>query len=192
MVRSWLDGEWDGNTKHGMSSSIRKYLLDECNWTCQGDGCGWNTPHPTLGYPQLEINHIDGKYRNNQKDNLEVLCLRCHGMTPNYKGLNKEGRSWRADYDQFNKVSKEELDNKLPKSRICPDCGKEKSSGSIRCIECHFSNPKEKINWPTDTDLQNMVLSDSMSGVAKVLGVSDNAVRKRCRRRGLKLDKTMI
>lgn len=32
----------------------------------------------------LEIDHIDGDWRNNQRENLRFLCPNCHTQTPNY------------------------------------------------------------------------------------------------------------
>ena len=43
---------------------------------------------------------------------------------------------------------------------------------------------REKINWPSDEDLANMVTSSNYSAVGRALGVSDNAVRKRLAKRG--------
>jgi hypothetical protein len=36
----------------------------------------------------LEVDHIDGDYRNNTKDNLRFLCPNCHSQTGNYKAKN--------------------------------------------------------------------------------------------------------
>ena len=52
--------------------------------------------NPITGKVPLTINHIDGNPRNNNPDNLEVLCPNCHALTPNYGALNK-GNSNRID-----------------------------------------------------------------------------------------------
>jgi len=44
-----------------------------------------------------------------------------------------------------------------------------------------------QIEWPSDEDLQRLVLEKSLVKVGEDLGVSDVAVAKRCRRQGLKL-----
>jgi hypothetical protein len=38
----------------------------------------------------LELDHIDGDWRNNSKDNLRLLCPNCHSQTDTYR--NKGGR----------------------------------------------------------------------------------------------------
>ena len=37
----------------------------------------------------LQVNHIDGNYKNNREENLELLCPNCHSLTPNYRSLNR-------------------------------------------------------------------------------------------------------
>ena len=37
----------------------------------------------------LEVDHIDGDYRNNLKDNLRFLCPNCHRQTPNFAGRSR-------------------------------------------------------------------------------------------------------
>lgn len=56
--------------------------------------CGWGEMNKTTGKIPLEVDHIDGNFRNNQIDNLRLLCPNCHSLTSNYKSLNKgKGRS---------------------------------------------------------------------------------------------------
>lgn len=47
----------------------------------------------------LEIDHIDGNYKNNNEDNLILLCPNCHSLTATYKGANlNNGRKARTKY----------------------------------------------------------------------------------------------
>lgn len=93
----WLAGSWDGcagSGKYGLSSIVRKYLLKESAYKCQK--CGWGEINLATGKSPLQINHIDGNWLNNRKDNLEVLCPNCHALTPNFGALNKgNGRTYR-------------------------------------------------------------------------------------------------
>ena len=60
--------------------------------------CGWGEINPTTKKTPLEIEHIDGNYKNNKEDNLLLLCPNCHSLTPTYKALNKgNGRKDRSN-----------------------------------------------------------------------------------------------
>ncbi|MGW7435839.1 HNH endonuclease signature motif containing protein [Streptomyces sp. NPDC054849] len=45
------------------------------------------------GYPlPLEVDHIDGDWRNNRPENLRLLCPNCHSTTDTYRGRAKGRR----------------------------------------------------------------------------------------------------
>jgi predicted RNA-binding Zn-ribbon protein involved in translation (DUF1610 family) len=94
-ITKWIFGEWDGSTKNGeLSSIIRNYLLKENNYSCEN--CGWNKIHQKTKTSPLGIHHIDGNYKNNKRENLQVLCPNCHSLTDNYGSRNKgNGREQR-------------------------------------------------------------------------------------------------
>ncbi len=44
----------------------------------------------------VEVEHIDGDWRNNRLENLILLCPNCHALTPTFRGLNRgKGRAHR-------------------------------------------------------------------------------------------------
>ena len=92
-VNRWLDGKDCGYTSNGqIRPFIRTYLIIRHNETCIE--CGWNKIHPTTNKSTLEIHHIDGNYKNNKIENLQVLCPSCHSLTSSHRNLNKgKGRS---------------------------------------------------------------------------------------------------
>ena len=45
----------------------------------------------------------------------------------------------------------------------------------------------EKIVWPTDEELSRLVWTKALILLAKDLGVSDNAIRKRCKNRNIEV-----
>jgi 5-methylcytosine-specific restriction endonuclease McrA len=85
-IPMWLSGEWRGGSDSGISQIIRKYLLEQCNYSCSK--CGFNKNHPLDGRTILEINHIDGNGLNHSPENLEVLCPNCHALTSSYRARN--------------------------------------------------------------------------------------------------------
>lgn len=64
----------------------RSRILKEQNYSCLS--CGHNEwmDNPLI----LELDHIDGDTRNNERDNLRCLCPNCHSQTPTWKGRDKK------------------------------------------------------------------------------------------------------
>lgn len=123
---------------------------------------------PFSGEPSdlpLVLDHIDGNPRNNSLGNLRILCQHCHTFTPTWCGKNRVA----------NKVT------------LQCTCGNSitKYSKSGLCRSCTSKNSPTKIEWPSDYDLKELTESLGFSGAGRLLGVSDNAIRKRLRSRGL-------
>lgn len=58
----------------------------------------------------------------------------------------------------------------------------------IKKVKADFDlNQREYFNWPTDAKLKQLVWKKPLSRLSKDLGVSDNAIRKRCFKRGIDL-----
>jgi hypothetical protein len=73
---------------------LRKYLVKKYGERCCR--CGWSEKHPTTGRIPVEVEHIDGDWRNNRPENLTLLCPNCHSLTPTFRALNKgRGRPMR-------------------------------------------------------------------------------------------------
>ena len=95
--------EWKANNKNGLrgeyqiSSYIKTYLFKKYNYKCAR--CGWGEKNMYTTKIPLEIEHIDGNYKNNSEENLIVLCPNCHSLTSTYKGANlNHGRKSRKKY----------------------------------------------------------------------------------------------
>jgi hypothetical protein len=114
-----------------------------------------------LGKPiPLELDHIDGNNKNNELENLRILCCNCHAQTPNWRGRKTK---------------------KPERSHICQECFRVKVSRiNLSCRSCAAKScNKTKINWPETEELIAMVEESNYTQVGIRLGVTDNAIRKR-------------
>jgi predicted HNH restriction endonuclease len=84
-----------GEYKTNANRFIRRYLIERFGEKCAR--CGWAERHPKTGKVPVEVEHIDGDWRNNNPANLTLLCPNCHALTPTYRALNwGRGREYRA------------------------------------------------------------------------------------------------
>lgn len=97
-ISEWKQGKKDGmRGSYQLSLHIKTYLLRKYNNRCSR--CGWGEVNPYTKKIPLEIEHIDGNYKNNSEENLTVLCPNCHSLTSTYKGANLNfGRKSRSKY----------------------------------------------------------------------------------------------
>ena len=89
----WLAGEVSGHRKGPtaqISTHIRKWLFKQHNNSCQN--CGWGEINPHTGRIPLHVHHVDGNWKNNRPENLELLCPNCHSLTDNFGSRNSGGR----------------------------------------------------------------------------------------------------
>lgn len=96
-LRRWKNKEISGNKPSGqILGFVRRYMFALHDNKCQL--CGFDKRNPYTGKSILEIHHIDGDWNNSWEDNLQVLCLNCHGLTKNYKniGTDRKGRPRKA------------------------------------------------------------------------------------------------
>lgn len=115
----------------------------------------------------LQMDHINGINNDHRIENLRWLCPNCHSQTDTYS-------------------------NKKRKYRTCA-CGNniitKRAKKCARCQRASIPPPTTKINWISDEELKLLIESIPMLQIGKRLGVSDNAVRKRCISRGIEYPK---
>jgi hypothetical protein len=81
-------------SRRTVTRALRRYLIEKHGERCVR--CGWRERHAITGKVPLEVEHIDGNWRNNHSSNLTLLCPNCHSLTPTYRGLNRgRGREYR-------------------------------------------------------------------------------------------------
>lgn len=69
----------------------------------------------------------------------------------------------------------------------CIDCGTEISTTAIRCFECENKRKRIITNRPSKEELKELLLNynGNFTQVGKLFGVSDNAIRKWCKKYNL-------
>lgn len=111
----------------------------------------------------LEIHHIDGKWRNNTKENLRFLCPNCHNVEENAKRTKTPSKMTYT---------------------YCI-CGQRKAYSSKLCVIC--ANQKRRNHIPNIDELKNQIWNMPISHIAKIYNVTDNTIHAWCE--GYNLDK---
>jgi hypothetical protein len=95
-VKKWLKGEISGAAQGGASAFIKRYLRETYGNKCSL--CGWCEINPVTNNVPIELDHIDGNHKNNEPENVRLLCPNCHSLTSTYKALNTgNGRKYRRN-----------------------------------------------------------------------------------------------
>lgn len=86
-ISNWKQGLETGmRGQTTISRHIRRYLFEKFENKCSL--CKWSQTNTFTGLIPLEVEHIDGNYKNNIEDNLTLLCPNCHSLTSTYRSLN--------------------------------------------------------------------------------------------------------
>lgn len=146
-------------------SVLIKKLVNEGYKEYRCEKCGiteWNGEKIAL-----QVHHIDGDHYNNDIDNLMVLCPNCHSQTDSFCGRGvKKKKKEKTCKECGNVISKRN------KSGICAKCKRKKGKKTARVEKEWLLN-----------ELKNE--HGNFSLVGRKLSVSDNAIRKWCRKYGL-------
>jgi predicted nucleic acid-binding Zn ribbon protein len=94
---------------------IKRYLIHKYGEKCMK--CSWSETNTFNNKIPIQLEHKDGDYKNNDLNNVELLCPNCHSLTPTYGALNKgHGRNERRLYR--NKLRSLSIDKLLLKKII--------------------------------------------------------------------------
>ncbi len=156
----------------------------------------------------LELHHIDGNHMNNNLSNLQILCPNCHSIEPNFCNkqkadlsierivkLAKESTTYQELFSKlgvkyggqtFYKIKKILIQNQitLVEKEKKVTVKKERPIVSKR-TQKEAWEAQQKIKWVSDKELEDMIWEFSMAQIGKKLGISDKAIAKRCKLRGI-------
>jgi len=140
---------FDKNLRHRRHANQLRRALIESGRSYKCECCNIDTwcNHKLV----LEIDHINGNWKDNRPKNLRFMCPNCHSLTPTF----------------YNKK----------KIYYC-SCGLPKTKMSTECIKCAGKHRRKVINRPCKKELQSLVSKHGYVYVGKMFGVSDNAIRK--------------
>ena len=145
-----------------------------------------------LGQPiNLEPHHLNGDSTDNRIENIKLYCPNCHSYTENYGGKNqkinkkeniKNEAQKQIDIEYLQELLNEYGDITIVSEKIC-----RKPRTILRYIKKYNLVVKEKQPKYID-DINDMIVLmkkyHNYSKVGEILGISDNAVKKRFIRLG--------
>lgn len=120
----------------------------------------------------LQIDHINGINDDNRVENLRWLCPNCHSQSETFSGRN--ARKYLIKYCECGKLL-----GRHNKTGKCIKCFDYSSLVNSRNNEKKFEVSKEQ--------LELLIKEKPMVEIGKMFGVSDNAVKKRCVKLGIKV-----
>ena len=143
----------------------------------------------------LMLDHIDGCHENNELSNLRWVCPNCNSQLPT---TGYHGRK----YDKFGRPIVTDripiVDEHAPENRNkikCPKCGRLMSRTAEMCKHCLDNEKREKAeeDMPvTRNELKDLIRTKSFTAIGEQFGMSDNAIRKWCKRVALPISKKEI
>lgn len=180
--------------------------VDRLRIVMLGNGFEWQCSEclidEWLGVPApLQVDHVDGDRFNNCRTNLRFLCPNCHALTDTFSGRNRRLPPLTDDqliaaYDVAARVQplvsvsavmrvlSRRPKNRAEYERVVRVCA---LAGRSLHTKVPPSSAREKIRWPSDNELAALLAQKSRVEIGEMLGVSDNAILKRCSRRGIEI-----
>lgn len=151
---------------------------------CENPNCGlseWNNqPIP------LEVHHINGKHDDNRLENLQLLCRNCHAQTDSFCKKDKFNKKDKIKESiiKNNVETNENLSIRTTseeKYNFCLNCKKKISKKLTYCSQKCYNEYKKK-KFSIEEIREAFLKAKSILGAAKLLSISDNGLKKMCKR----------
>jgi len=188
-----------------INTSTKKRILEEGLLKNECCLCG-QQPYHNGQILVLQLDHKNGDSFDHRIENLRILCPNCHSQTHNFSGKNRKCSRTKNNCYLCGCECDENV-RKCPKCngetttivKTCKICGVEITNQSKGvCKKCYNENRKcgmfnivgqcKKFDTSTD-ELQKLIQEMPLIEVGKRYGVSDNAIRKRCKKLGIQIPK---
>lgn len=140
--------------------------------------------------PGEVVHHIDRNRKNNDLNNLIVF------KTSADHSAYHAGKKIAQDGDVYVAIGKKEYikcknkNGNISTKDKCPYCGQLKDIGAEKCFECR--KKEQAKNIPSKDELKQHLKNKSMCAIGRIYHVSDNAVRKWCKKYSLPFSKKDI
>ena len=154
--------------KRMLKEGIKEWKCERCNNT---EWLGGKIP--------LELHHKDHNPKNNQLDNLKLVCPNCHYKEHNPSKILKE------KVLKIREKRKQEYRARKNNS-VCRVCGKP-CTNKYCSYKCSHEGGKKIKDRPSKEELARIIQNRSFLQIGKTYGVSDNAVRKWAKQYGIDL-----
>lgn len=155
-------------------STLRRYYkkgnYSEYKCSICGQEPIWNSKELTL-----ILDHINGINNDDNLENLRWVCPNCNQQLDTTGSKNPHRKIFAKKY-------------------YCQDCGKEISKGSNRCMGCEAKSrmiPLDEMRVSRE-ELKDLIRNKSFVEIGRQFSVTDNSIRKWCKKYGLPFKKTEI
>lgn len=107
------------------------------------------------------------------------LCANCHREV--HDGIIDANLKTSFSEDKAQEVSQKITNLQNHHEKYCPFCGQVISSRAKRCLQCK-ANQERKVERPIREELKEKIRHFSFLRIAEEYGVTDNAIRKWCKK----------
>ena len=154
-------------TQNVLRRWYKRYSNDDKCYIC-GQGKIWNNKPLTM-----TLDHINGDNHDNRIQNLRWICPNCGSQLDTFAGKNIK----------YKNIHNKKIHKDRTK-KVCPICKENKISlHSTMCRECYFKTRRSDI--PSKEELEILIRTETFVEIGRRYNVSDNAVRKWCKRYNL-------
>ena len=172
------------------SSKILHHLLELDIKECKCEHCNLSE---WQGRPiPLQLHHKDKNHQNNILDNLMIVCPNCHSVLHDNFHSDKIKSRVKKDRQSAKKIAIYKGVARIKKTNYCQICGKSISLKATHCNRCTHDLVAYKRPDPYILFDVLKTYNCNFSQIGKQFGVSDNTVRKWCKRYGLPTKKDLL